>query len=353
MDRDKDDKSSNTGIAGGFAACVTRFICQPLDVLKIRFQLQVEPLSEDHMTSKYRTIVQSTRLVYQEEGLRAFWKGHNPAQVLSIIYGVSQFSSYEHCNALLRRFATFEEHHNVRNFMCGALSGTVATVITLPLDVVRTRLISQDRNRGYKNSVQGLRMIYMQEGIRGMYRGLSPSVLQIAPLTGGQFMFYNIFGSLFRKYFKSEATVKGEPLPAIELLICGGLAGICTKLMVYPLDLAKKRMQIQGFAKSRQTFGRHFVCGSMANCVLHVGVLLCDLRRNGVDPEPLIKTSPDHPRGRDYVVPFPALSTFRTHRTEGGLSVSGFSLKNSEHILFLSFYSAGTMVCLRALFCRV
>lgn len=270
MDRDKDDKSSNTGIAGGFAACVTRFICQPLDVLKIRFQLQVEPLSEDHMTSKYRTIVQSTRLVYQEEGLRAFWKGHNPAQVLSIIYGVSQFSSYEHCNALLRRFATFEEHHNVRNFLCGALSGTVATVITLPLDVVRTRLISQDRNRGYKNSVQGLRMIYTQEGIRGMYRGLSPSVLQIAPLTGGQFMFYNIFGSLFRKYFKSEPTIKGEPLPAIELLICGGLAGICTKLLVYPLDLAKKRMQIQGFAKSRQTFGRHFVCGSMANCMYNI-----------------------------------------------------------------------------------
>ncbi|XP_058456209.1 mitochondrial thiamine pyrophosphate carrier-like [Malaya genurostris] len=267
MDREKDDKSSNMGIAGGFAACVTRFICQPLDVLKIRFQLQVEPLSEDHMTSKYRTIVQSTRLVYQEEGLRAFWKGHNPAQVLSIIYGVSQFSSYEHCNHLLRKIQTFEEHQNVRNFLCGALSGTVATVITLPIDVVRTRLISQDINRGYKNSVQGLKIIYRYEGVKGLYRGLGPAVLQIAPLTGGQFMFYNIFGSMFRQYFNINSR---ETLPAIELFICGGLAGLCTKLLVYPLDLAKKRLQIQGFAKSRQTFGRHFVCHNTFNCMYNI-----------------------------------------------------------------------------------
>ncbi|XP_053675940.1 mitochondrial thiamine pyrophosphate carrier-like [Anopheles nili] len=267
MDRDKNETSSNSGIAGGFAGCITRFICQPLDVLKIRFQLQVEPLSEQHVTSKYRTIVQSTRLVYREEGLRAFWKGHNPAQVLSIIYGVAQFSSYEHFNHLLRTVDTFERHQSARNFVCGALSGTFATVITLPLDVVRTRLISQDPGRGYRSSVQGLKLIYTHEGVRGLYRGVGPSVLQIAPLTGGQFMFYNIFGSMFRQYFNISAN---ESLPAIELFICGGLAGLCTKLLVYPLDLAKKRLQIQGFAKSRQTYGRHFVCDNMFNCLYNI-----------------------------------------------------------------------------------
>ncbi|XP_058054391.1 mitochondrial thiamine pyrophosphate carrier-like [Anopheles bellator] len=267
MDREKNETSSNSGIAGGAAGCITRFICQPLDVLKIRFQLQVEPLSEQHVTSKYRTIAQSTRLVYREEGLRAFWKGHNPAQVLSIIYGMAQFSSYERFNHVMRTIDVFERHHNVRNFISGAASGTVATVITLPLDVVRTRLISQDPGRGYRSSVQGLKLIYLHEGVRGLYRGLGPSVLQIAPLTGGQFMFYNIFGSMFRQYFNISTS---ETLPAIELFICGGLAGICTKLLVYPLDLAKKRLQIQGFAKSRQTFGRHFVCDNMFHCLYSI-----------------------------------------------------------------------------------
>lgn len=55
------------------------------------------------------------------------------------------------------------------------------------------------------------------------------------------------------------------------------------------------------------------------------------------------QTSPDHPRGRDTSSRFQRSVPF-AHRTEGGLSVSGFSLKNSKHILFLSFYSAGTMV---------
>uniref|UniRef100_A0A1Q3F3D6 Mitochondrial thiamine pyrophosphate carrier n=1 Tax=Culex tarsalis TaxID=7177 RepID=A0A1Q3F3D6_CULTA len=267
MDRPKEDRAAYAGLAGGMTGCITRFLCQPLDVLKIRLQLQVEPVAASSEISKYRSITQSVSCIYREEGLLAFWKGHNPAQVLSLIYGFSQFSCYERLNGALRDVPLFQQHDRARNFLCGACSGSFAALTIMPLDVIRTRVISQDPGKGYKNAFQAFGMIYRHEGVRGLYRGVGPALLQIAPLTGGQFMFLNLFGSVVKKL---EALPETAPLPATELFLCGGMAGLSTKLLVYPLDLTKKRLQIQGFSRNRTTFGRHFVCNHMVQCLYDV-----------------------------------------------------------------------------------
>ncbi|XP_053690224.1 mitochondrial thiamine pyrophosphate carrier-like [Sabethes cyaneus] len=268
MDRAKDTRIKYAGLAGGMTGCITRCICQPLDVLKIRLQLQVEPISTHSQISKYRSITQTVACIYKEEGLFALWKGHNPAQVLSLVYGVAQFSFYERFNVVLRDTAIFEGHDRARNFTCGAFSGSFAALIIMPLDVIRTRLVSQDPGKGYRNTFQAVNLIYRIEGIRGLYRGLGPAILQIAPLTGGQFMFYNLFGTAIKRF---EHLPENAVLPPTELFLCGGFAGLCTKLLVYPLDLVKKRLQIQGFANNRQTYGQHFVANHMLQCLYEVG----------------------------------------------------------------------------------
>jgi solute carrier family 25 thiamine pyrophosphate transporter 19 len=54
---------------------MTRAIIQPLDVLKIRFQLQEEPL-RGKTKGKYTGVCQSIKLIFTEEGATAFWKGY-------------------------------------------------------------------------------------------------------------------------------------------------------------------------------------------------------------------------------------------------------------------------------------
>lgn len=49
-------------------------------------------------------------------------------------------------------------------------------------------------------------------------------------------------------------------------LVNGALAGLLSKAAVYPLDLAKKRLQIQGFAEHRRSYGRHFQCSGVWHC---------------------------------------------------------------------------------------
>lgn len=48
----------------------------------------------------------------------------------------------------------------------------------------------------------------------------------------------------------------------------GSLTGFSSRALVYPLDVIKKRLQIQGFAQHHQTFGKHFECEGFIQCVI-------------------------------------------------------------------------------------
>jgi len=52
-------------------------------------QLQVEPILKSKQ-SKYWSVHQAFRSIIKEEGTIALWKGHVPAQILSVFYGVAQ-----------------------------------------------------------------------------------------------------------------------------------------------------------------------------------------------------------------------------------------------------------------------
>lgn len=54
----------------------------------------------------------------------------------------------------------------------------------------------------------------------------------------------------------------------VNSLVAGCLAGLVAKTIVYPLDLARKRLQIQGFEHGRAGFGEHFQCSGLAQCFL-------------------------------------------------------------------------------------
>lgn len=60
------------------------------NIFSIFLQLQIEQLSSRNPGAKYHGILQAVQRISQEEGLLAFWKGHVPAQLLSVGYGAVQ-----------------------------------------------------------------------------------------------------------------------------------------------------------------------------------------------------------------------------------------------------------------------
>lgn len=260
-----------SAFAGGCAGAFTRAVAQPLDVLKIRFQLQLEPISVNK--GKYSSILQAVASIVKEEGLSTLWSGHVPAQLLSISYGLLQFSSFEQLTQLCQisdpQF--YDVHKHWINFSNGAIAASIATVASFPFDTVRTRLIAEQKtNKVYKGFLHAFLAMSRSEGVSALFKGLIPTLGQTAPHAGIQFVVYKLFADIVFpeiKYFQIKSNGMYVECTTSAKLISGSIAGFVSKTVIYPFDLVKKRLQIQGFQKHRASFGRQMYCNGLFDCV--------------------------------------------------------------------------------------
>lgn len=265
-------------IAGALSGAVTRFFCQPLDVAKIRLQIQVE----SGPASKYRGPFHLVLTMLREEGVKSLWKGHVPAQALSITYGLSSFLSFETMTKVLFNSGLFwpqdSRFRPLSHFICGSFGGCVGTLISYPFDVVRTRLVAQPEGaKTYLSMADAVAKLRMEGGLAAFYKGFVPSVIAIAPQTGLQFGFYSLFNQLLDVLVTSHDEQLGERrMTMLGSISCGGLAGLCAKAAIYPLDTTKKRLQISGWQEGRKGLG---------STLLYKGALHClsdTLKREGI-----------------------------------------------------------------------
>ena len=124
-----------------------------------------------------------------------------------------------------------------KNFVTGATSGAVSRTLTNPLErlkILRQLGISDYKGKGLFKS---LGWMWTSEGFYGFFKGNGINVVRIAPFVAFQFYFYELFKRVF---FPQEET----NVYAIKF-VCGGLSGIVTSTLTYPLDFLRTFMAIQ------------------------------------------------------------------------------------------------------------
>ncbi|XP_028675258.2 LOW QUALITY PROTEIN: mitochondrial thiamine pyrophosphate carrier [Erpetoichthys calabaricus] len=252
--------------AGSVSGMVTRAMISPLDVIKIRFQLQIEKISARVPQAKYHGLWQASRCIFTEEGMVAFWKGHIPAQLLSITYGAVQFVSFELLTELVHKTTSLNSRNANVHFFCGGLAACTATFACQPLDTLRTRFAAQGEPKVYKNLRHAVSIMLQTEGPSGFYRGLTPTLIAVFPYAGLQFFFYNIFQQVYQWATPPKESSSGN----LKNLMCGSCAGIISKTMTYPFDLFKKRLQVGGFETARISFGQVRLYKGFTDCAVKI-----------------------------------------------------------------------------------
>ncbi|KAL1998539.1 hypothetical protein VTN02DRAFT_6005 [Thermoascus thermophilus] len=118
-------------LAGGIAGLVSRFVIAPLDVVKIRLQLQIhslsDPASHRGVTGPvYKGTIPTIRAILREEGVTGLWKGNIPAELMYICYGGVQFATYRSTTQALAQLPGHRRlPPSLESFVAGALAGGV------------------------------------------------------------------------------------------------------------------------------------------------------------------------------------------------------------------------------------
>lgn len=233
-------------LAGGIAGLVSRFCIAPLDVVKIRLQLQPhslsDPLSCDGIKGPtYKGVFPTLRAIAKQEGIRALWKGNIPAEVMYVCYGGMQFVAYRGFTQM-QQVMPVQAPDSAQSFISGAAAGGVATTITYPLDLLRTRFAAQGTDRIYTSLMGACKTIVRDEGWHGYFRGWSAAVGSIVPYMGLFFTSY--------EFFHQQMGALKLPLGSGDAA-AGVAASVFAKTATFPLDLVRKRLQVQGPMRAR------------------------------------------------------------------------------------------------------
>lgn len=130
-------------------------------------------------------LVDAASQILKKDGIAGFWRGIGPALVL-VINPVIQYTTFERLVGILLsyRLAKGTSSKAIGRsaltdwdmFILGAASKLVATGVTYPYIVVKSRL--QAATHKYKSSVAAVLHILKTEGLNGLYAGLLPKLIQ-------------------------------------------------------------------------------------------------------------------------------------------------------------------------------
>ncbi|GLB36955.1 putative mitochondrial carrier (TC 2.A.29) family protein [Lyophyllum shimeji] len=148
-------------------------------------------------TSADLTIAGMTLKIMREEGgVRGLYRGLITTAVGVAPYVGINFAAYE----FLRGIITPPGKSSVtRKLTCGALAGTISQTLTYPFDVLRRKMQVTGMKGGsvkYNGALHALRSIIQAEGVAGLYRGLWPNLLKVAPSIATSFFTYELVKEL-------------------------------------------------------------------------------------------------------------------------------------------------------------
>ncbi|KAM0072686.1 putative mitochondrial carrier protein [Helianthus debilis subsp. tardiflorus] len=230
-------------LAGGIAGAFSKTCTAPLARLTILFQVQGMH-AEGALLSRPCIWNEALRIV-NEEGVRAFWKGNMVTIAHRLPYTAVNFYAYEQYKKLLKSIPSIGNNSGTAaadaclHFVGGGMSGITAATATYPLDLIRTRLAAQRSTIYYNGISHAFRTICRDEGVLGLYKGLGPTLLGVGPSIAISFSVYETLRTYWKSHRPNDSTV-------MVSLACGSLSGIASSTATFPLDLVRRRKQLEG-----------------------------------------------------------------------------------------------------------
>ncbi|KYM90347.1 Solute carrier family 25 member 40 [Atta colombica] len=162
-------------LAGGTARIWAATLVSPLEL--IRTKMQSQKLS-------YAEITQTLKIVVRYSGISGLWMGLGSTLLRDVPFSALYWLNYETIKKMYssQQIFTF-------NLVAGAVAGSVSAFFTIPFDVVKThrqiemgeKEIYSDKPIRSSTTWTIIQRIYYQNGLKGLFTGLVPRLVKVAP----------------------------------------------------------------------------------------------------------------------------------------------------------------------------
>lgn len=185
-------------VAGALARLGTVTVISPLELVRTKLQAQ-------HVS--YRELGACVRTSVAQGGWRSLWLGWGPTVLRDVPFSALYWFNYELVKSWLSGHRPKDQTSVGISFVAGGISGTVAAILTLPFDVVKTQrqvaLGAVEAVRVSPVHVDStwllLRRIRAESGTRGLFAGFLPRIIKAAPSCAIMISTYELGKSFFQR----------------------------------------------------------------------------------------------------------------------------------------------------------
>ena len=188
-------KQCTSVVAGGLAGASQVIVTNPLEIVKIRLQLQPHTIPVTHTQPHGNFETLGALDITKKLGIRGLYKGSRACLMRDIPFSCIYFPLY---SALKTSFCDdTKTTPPFYLFFSGTVAGAIASGITTPADVIKTRIQASD-TLYTKNAISRcFKDIVRNEGATGLFKGIVPRILRSAPQFGITLFVYEMLQSKF------------------------------------------------------------------------------------------------------------------------------------------------------------
>ncbi|XP_064490348.1 dicarboxylate carrier SLC25A8-like [Ornithodoros turicata] len=231
-------------VGAGSAACIADLMTFPLDVAKVRLQIQGEGLKAG-AAKQYRGVFGTIATIAKKEGPRCLYNGLVPGLQRQACFATVRIGLYDgvrdsYTRVLLKPNSSGASVLGVR-ILAGITTGGLAVVCAQPTDVVKVRMQAQSGRAParYASSFQAYKMIARDEGMRGLYKGTLPNIARNAIVNAAELVCYD---SIKEQILNADLMSDNMPCHFVSAFA----AGFCATVVASPVDVVKTRFMNSG-----------------------------------------------------------------------------------------------------------
>lgn len=254
-------------LCGGLAASGASLFSNPFDVLKTRMQLQGELRAKGQHAVHYKNVFHAAFVVAKNDGLRGLQKGLGVAMILHGARNCFRLGIYQTAEnkGLLRDSGGKTIFY--KSALASAVAGCVGAFVGSPLFLIKTQLQSQSVKKiavgfqhGHASAIQAIKTIYHQNGIFGLWRGASATMLRALVGSTAQLTTFAMSKDKLQEY---EIFKNSRLLTSFVGSIFGGFV---QTIMMNPFDVVSTRLYNQGVDAN----GRGLLYNGLTDCFIKV-----------------------------------------------------------------------------------